>query len=67
LKYSWKSLFESLFSSSVAFLIMELAARKRRNLGLISVQGKGKNQLEQGQESVWDAPMSSHSSLLRNP
>ena len=34
---------------------------------LISVQRTGKYQLEQGQESVWEAPLSLHSSLLRNP
>jgi len=34
---------------------------------LISVKGTGKNELEPGQESMSDAPVFSHCSLLRNP
>jgi len=33
---------------------------------LISVEGTGKNQLQPGQESMGDAPVLSHCSLLRN-
>ena len=33
---------------------------------LISVKEKGKNQLEEGQEGMGDAPILSHCSLLRN-
>ena len=33
----------------------------------ILVEGAGENRLEQGQESMEDAPVLSHCSLLRNP
>jgi len=34
---------------------------------LISVEGTVKNQLQPGQESVWDSPVLWHCSLLRKP
>jgi len=34
---------------------------------LISVEGRGKSQLEPGEESMGNAPVSSHCSLVRNP
>jgi hypothetical protein len=34
---------------------------------LISIKGTGKNLLGPDQESVWDAPVLSHSYLLKNP
>ena len=44
---------------------MSVASQKRLSV-LISVEGTGKNQVERGQESMGDAPVLSHCSLLRN-
>jgi hypothetical protein len=60
-RYSRKPLCEILFSSSVAFLIMSVVC------SLFSVEKTGKNQLQPGQESMWDAAVLSNSSSLKNP
>jgi hypothetical protein len=65
LKHSWKPFYKSLFSSSVTFLIMTVAAQKHCLFMIISVKETGKNQVEPGQESMGDSPVSSHC-LLRN-
>ena len=44
-----------------------ISITKQRPSILLSVEGTGKNHLEQCQESIGDAPLLSHWSLLRNP
>jgi len=53
-KHFRKQFCESLFSSSVAFLIMSVASLKG---SLLSAEGTGKNQLEPGKEIMGDVPV----------
>jgi hypothetical protein len=63
LDHSWKPFCESLFSSSVALLMLSAASQKRRPFNSDSSQGE-KTQLKPG---VGDTPVLSHCSLLENP
>ena len=67
-KYSWKTFCASLFTSSVAYLIISVGSRKKNAPSLmpISVDGTGNNQLESGQESMSYAPVVSRCSLIRD-
>jgi hypothetical protein len=47
--------------------MMSVASQRALSSVVISVEGKGKNELKPGQKSIGDAPVLSHCSLLRNP
>jgi len=64
-KHLWKPFYDSLFSSSVAFLMMS-ALQMRRPFSADFRPETGKNQLQLGQVSVGNAPVLSHCSSLRN-
>jgi hypothetical protein len=66
--HSRKPFCESLFSSSVALLIMSVASQKHCTFNaLFPTREEVKNQLEPGQESMGHAAVLSRYSLLRNP
>ena len=58
---------ESLFKSSIAFLIMLVTSQSSVASMPISVEGTRKNRLQPGQESIVHAPVLSYCSLLRKP
>ena len=58
---------ESLFRSSVAFLMMLVTSQISVPSMLISVEGTGINRLQLGQESIVYALVLSYCSLLRKP